>query len=129
MKDSLLLALALMGSACRYQYLKKRPPPRIEMVLLPGGSTTAKIIKALADPLGTIVYVGTGPASTITQLLGELKYSYGACNLPTGLKEGQQVRLSAQLKYQPGLVNGVVVDYSEMATEFVKLPSARWKKK
>lgn len=121
MKPSLLLALVLMGSACQYQSRKKRPLPGIEVALQTGCSTPAKTIRTLTDQLGTIVYVGTGPASIITQLPGEPTYSYGACNLPTGLREGQRVRFSAQLKYQPSRVNGAVVDYSELAIELVKL--------
>jgi hypothetical protein len=52
---------------------------------------------------------------------GESKHSYGACNLPKGLIEGQLVRFSAHLKYQPEIVNGAVIDYSELAIELTKL--------
>lgn len=121
MNPRLLLLLLLVDSACQYRAQKVKPAPPVELALQTGCATPAKTIKTLTDQLGTIVYLGSGPATIITQLPGEPKYSYSACNLPPGLAEGQRVRFSAQLKYQPSRINGAIVDYSELAIELSKL--------
>jgi hypothetical protein len=115
-----IILLMLAFDACQYRQRAVMTAPPKEVVLESGCSAKIKTVKTLTDQLGTVIHSGKlifislpPPNTDIIQYL--------ACNLPDGLLNGQKVRFSAQLKYQPGMVNGAVVDYIGKEIELTKL--------
>lgn len=120
MKTALAILLMVVINACQYRELAMTVTPPKEVALQAGCSAKTKTVQMLTDQLGTIIYaeqlafISLPPPNT-NQL------NYLACNLPDGLRNGQKVRFSAQLKYQSEIVNGAVVDYMGQAIELTQL--------
>lgn len=120
MKTALAILLILASHACQYREGAMTVTPPKEVALQSGCSVKTKTVQMLTDQLGTIIYaeslafISLPPPNTD-------RINYWACNLPQGLRNGQKVRFSAQVKYQPEMVNGAVIDYIGQAIELTRL--------
>ncbi len=110
MKVSLAILLVVALQACQYHELGMTVTLPKEVSLQPGCLAKAKIIQPITDQVGAIIYfeklafISLPPPNTDN-------INYIPCNLPSSVRNGQMVRFSAQVKYQPEIVNGAIVDY------------------
>lgn len=120
MKAALVVLLVLVFDACQYRQRVVTTALPKEIVLRSGCSAKTKTVGTLTDQIGTIIhferliFISLPPPDTDV-------INYLACNLPDSLPNGQKVRFSAQLKHQPQMVNGAVIDYVGREIELTKL--------
>ena len=120
MRLSLVILLTIASSACSYRDSALTVTPPKEVTLQAGCSIKTKTVQTLTDQPGTIIYwekvafISLPPPNTNQP-------HYWACNVPEGLRNGQKLRFSAQVKYQPEMVNGAVVDYRGQSIELTRL--------
>ena len=120
MKLSLAILSMMAIMACQYREQAMTVTPPKEVVLQSGCSAKTKTVQTLTDQLGTIIY-SEGIAFISLPPPHTDRINYLACNLPDGLRNGQKVRFSAQVKYQPEIVNGAIIDYISQAIELTRL--------
>ena len=120
MQAILIVLLMLTFDACQHRQRPVMTVPPKEVVLELGCLAKTKTVNTITDQIGTVIYfeklafISLPPPNTN-------RINYLACNLPEDLKDGQKVRFSAQLKYQPEMVNGAVIDYVGQEIELTKL--------
>lgn len=120
MKISLAILLMMAINACQYHELAMTVTPPKEVTLQASCLAKSRTIQPLTDQIGTIIYfeklafISLPPPNTD-------QINYLPCNLPNGVRNGQKVRFSAQVKYQPEIVNGAVVDYIGQEIELTRL--------
>ena len=120
MRISFVLLLAMALQACQYQELGMSATLPKEVNLQPGCLAKAKTIPPITDQLGAIIYFEKLAFISLPPPYTD-QINYLPCNLPDGLRNGQKVRFSAQVKYQPEIINGAVHCYIGQAIELTRL--------
>ena len=120
MKTALAISVVVTINACQYHELAMTVTPPNEVILQAGCLAKTKTVQTLTDQLGTIIYAEKLAFIRLASPITDQTH-YWACNIPEGLRNGQKVRFSAQVKYQPEIVNGAVIDYMGQAIELTQL--------
>jgi hypothetical protein len=120
MKVSVVILLTMAINACQYHEQAMTVTPPKEVILQAGCLAKSKTVQPITDQIGTVIYfeklafISLPPPNTD-------QINYLPCNLPIGVRNGRKVRFSAQVKYQPEIVNGAVIDYIGQEIELTRL--------
>jgi hypothetical protein len=114
-------ALVLMTlNACQYHELGIGVTLPKEVALQLGCLAKSKTIQPIIGQVGTVIY-----AEKLAFISLPPPYmanaNYVPCNLPASIVNGQRVRFSAQVLYQPEIVNGSIRCYMGQAIELTQL--------
>ena len=120
MKTAIAIGLMVTINACQYRELGMTVTPPKGVTLQEGCLAKTKTVQTLTDQLGTIIYAEKLAFISLPSPNTDQPH-YWACNIPEGLRNGQKVRFSARVKYQPEIVNGAVIDYMGQAIELTQL--------
>jgi len=120
MKQSLTILLMASINACQYRERPMTITLPQEVPLQTGCLAQAKTIQPITDQLGTIIYLEKLAFISLPPPHMNI-INYLPCNLPPQLRNGQQVRFSAQVKFQPEIRNGAVIDYIGQEIELTQL--------
>ncbi len=120
MNISLTILLVVALQACQYRELGMSVTLPKEVSLQMGCLAKSKTIQPITDQVGTIIYAEklafiSLPPPYMTNA------NYVPCNLPASIANGQKVRFSAQVLYQPEIVNGSIKCYMGQAIELTQL--------
>ena len=119
-KTALAIGLMVTINACQYRELAMTVTPPNEVTLQEGCLAKTKTVQTLTDQLGTILYAEKLAFIRLPSPNTDQGH-YWACNIPGGLRNGQNVRFWAQVKYRPQIVNSAVIDYRGQAIELTQL--------
>ena len=120
MRASVIILLMATCQACQYHELGMSATLPKAIPLQPGCLTNAKTIQPIIDQIGTIIHFEKMNFISLPPPYMD-NINYLPCNLPNSVGDGQKVRFSAKVKYQPEIINGAVVDYIGQEIELTQL--------
>lgn len=120
MKAVVVLVLLATLQACHYHELGKDASLPKALPLQLGCLANAKTIQPITDQIGTIIYFEKLAFISLPPPYMDT-INYLPCNLPNSVRNGQKVRFSAQVKYQPEIVNGSITCYIGQEIELTQL--------